>query len=126
MTGSSTPVNTDTHVEELQDTPHIVSIGNIRIDISRVSARDSSRIWDIIIRSAKKQADPEELIPVIVDIIAKQTAYCTLEELLDEGTMEELQAFVGDVVRETMRMHKPILQRHPELFRDAPVKQTEQ
>lgn len=126
MTSSSTPVNTDTHVEELQDTPHIVSLGNISIDISRVSARDSSRIWDIIIRSSKKQADAEELIPVIVDIVDKQTSYCTLEELLDAGNMEELQQFVGDIVKYTMQMHKPILQRHPELFRDAPVKQTEQ
>ena len=125
MTSSSTPVNKETHVEELSDAPHIVSIGNISIDINRISARDSSRIWDIIIRASKKQADEEELIPVIVDIIAKQTAYCTLEELLDEGTMEELQAFVGDVVKYTMRTHKPILQRHPELFRDAPTETKE-
>lgn len=110
-----------THIEEISAPPQIIKLGKVKVDVERITARDSCRMWDIIMRAQTGEATDEEIIPVILDIVKKQNQEMSRDDLLDEGNIQEVAAFIASITKATLRTFTPILQRHPELFRVTPA-----
>ena len=109
-----------THCEEITVQPHIITLNNISIDIEKITVRDSTRMLDIIVRSETGDVTDSEIVSLIQDIIKKQCKGAEVPDLLDEGNMVQVKAFIEEVVKYTLRTYSPIARRHPELFRETP------
>lgn len=112
--------------DEIADTPHLITLGKYTIDGTKITARQSMRIWDTVLRARRGElyADDEMFYDVFA-IVSAQNPGVEEIDFLEAGNMIELETFIGDVVTYAIRTYKPLLQRHPELFLDAPANQPE-
>lgn len=88
--------------------PVIIQLGDISVDISRVSAYNSIRTLELIQTVRNKTADPQEATSIILDIIREQGQDISQEELLRAGNQAQLNRFTSELVKYVLRTYAPL------------------
>lgn len=92
------------HCEDIVVEPVILTLGNIQVDATKVSAYDSVRVLQMI-QLAKTAGSVSESAAgaVIIDIIRAQNPGITDEDITKQCTHLQLEGFVIGLSREILR-----------------------
>lgn len=106
------------HCEEVAVDPVIVTLGDIQVDVARISAYNSIRMLRLIQEVREESKDlTAEATEIVLDIIKEQNHDYTEEALLKAGNQAQLNVFVQTVVGYTLKTYAPLTRRDNPLTR---------
>ena len=103
------------HCEEIAVDPLLITLGDIEVDIARISAYNSIRVIDMLQRISDGTAKEHDAVALITDIVKEQHPEVTEDTILKSGNHAQFSAFVSEIVKNTIRTYAP-LQKGPRPF----------
>lgn len=96
------------HCEEVIPDPIIVTLADIEVDCTRISAYNSIRMLKLTNEIEKGNPDEKEAWDIIYDIIKEQGQNITEEYILRAGTSQQLGKFISTITSYILRTYKPL------------------
>ena len=96
------------HCEEVAVDPIIVTLGDISINIAKISAYNTIRFYRIINEAEAGTADADDVARLILDIAAEQGLDLTEEDILKAGNQKQLAVFIQTVTLAVLKLYKPL------------------
>lgn len=95
--------------DELYEESNVMALGDIQVDIGKVSSLNSIRMVGLIQLVSEGKANLlAEATEIILDIVNEQNPGVTEEQLLRSGTQKQLNAFIMAIVSDTVKTYAPL------------------
>ena len=113
------------HCEEIAVDPLLITLGDIEVDIAKISAYSSIRVIDMLQRISEGTAKERDAVSLIADIVREQHPEITEDTILKSGNHAQFSTFVQEIVKHTIRTYAPLQRGQRPFSRPEGVPETE-
>lgn len=96
------------HCEEIAPDPVTITLGNIRIDATRISAYNTIRMLKLTQDIEKKELVRADAWEIICDICKEQHQCTSDDELLKAGTLAQIWQFISAITTCILQTYEPL------------------